>query len=75
LNCPVCSEDAEQIPITSGGIRIVCAICGEYDISSSVIATGQWQRLEQEERGDALSRAKRSAQPGARPVITPYLLA
>ena len=75
MNCPVCGASAEQIPATIDGVSIVCPECGEYDVSSSIIATGQWQRLEPEERGDTLNKAKRSALPGARPMITPYLLA
>ncbi len=50
-------------------------MCGEYDISSSVLTTEQWQRLEPEERGDVLDEAKRSARPGARPMITTNLIA
>jgi len=75
MNCPVCGANAEQIQTASEGVSIVCPACGEYDVSRSVIATGQWQRLEPEERGDLLNKAKRSALPGARPMITPYLLA
>jgi hypothetical protein len=50
-------------------------MCGEYDVASAVLATGQLQKLEPEKRGDVLDKARRSAEPGARPVITPYLLA
>jgi len=50
-------------------------MCGEFDVASSVMATGQLQKLEPDQRGDVLDKARRSAQPGARPVITPYLLA
>jgi hypothetical protein len=75
MNCPICGASAEQIPTTNNGVIIVCRMCGEYDVSSSVIATGQWQRLEPEERRNALNMAKRSARPGARPMIRTYLLA
>ena len=75
MNCPVCGASAKQIPATIDGVSIVCPECGEYDVSSSVIATGQWQRLEPEERGDALNRAKRSALPDAHPLIATSLLA
>ncbi len=75
MSCPVCGANIEQITSTIDGMSIVCPMCGEYDISSSVLATEQWQRLELEERGDALNKAKASAQPGTRPVITPYLIA
>jgi hypothetical protein len=75
MNCPVCGINAEQIPTTTNGSGIACPTCGEYDVSSSVIATEQLQRLEPKERCNALNEAKRSAQPGTRPVITTNLLA
>ncbi len=75
MSCPVCGANAEQITSTIDGVSIVCPMCGEYDISSSVLTTEQWQRLEPEERCDVLDEAKRSAQPGARPVITTNLIA
>jgi len=50
-------------------------MCGEYDVASSVLATEQLQRLEPEQRGNALTKAKRLAQPGARPMITTNLIA
>ena len=74
MNCPVCDANAEQIASTIHGMSIACPTCGEYDISSSVLAE-DWQRLEPEERCDALNKAKCSAQPGARPMITAYLFA
>jgi hypothetical protein len=76
MNCPVCGANAHQIPTTTAGIMcIACSTCGEYDVSTSVIATGQLQNLEPEQRRDVLDKGKRSAQPGARPMITTYLLA
>ncbi len=75
MSCPVCGANAEQITSTIDGVSIVCPMCGEYDISSSVLTTEQWQRLEPEERCDLLDEAKRSAQPGARPMITINLIA
>ena len=75
MNCPICGANAEQIEATIDGVSVNCPICGEYDISGSVLDTEQLQRLEPEERRDALDIAKRSAQPGARPVVTTYLLA
>src|SRR5258708_4263015 len=36
---------------TTDGVSIVCPMCGEYDVASSVLATEQLQRLEPEERG------------------------
>ena len=75
MNCPVCGANAEQIMSATDGVSIVCPMCGEFDVASSVMATGQLQRLEPDQRGDVLDKARRSAEPGARPVITPYLLA
>ena len=40
---------------------IVCPMCGEYDVSGSVIACGQLRRLPLEERGDLLSNAESEA--------------
>jgi hypothetical protein len=39
------------------------------------IGTGQMETLKPEQRRDALEQAKRSAQPGDRPMITTHLLA
>jgi predicted RNA-binding Zn-ribbon protein involved in translation (DUF1610 family) len=75
MDCLVCGADARQIPTTINVVSIVCPMCGAYDVSSSVIASGQLRRLTVEERADVLSKARRSALPGAHPVITPYLLA
>ncbi len=59
--CPVATTELA----TSDGVSIVCPMCGEFEL----------QKLEPDQRGDVLDKARRSAQPGARPVITPYLLA
>jgi hypothetical protein len=75
MDCLICGADAEQIPTEGNVVSIICPMCGEYDVSGSIIASGQLQRLRLEERGDILRRAKRSAAPGVRPMITPYLLA
>jgi predicted RNA-binding Zn-ribbon protein involved in translation (DUF1610 family) len=73
MNCPVCGANAEQLE-TTDSVSINCAMCGEYEIARSVLATEQLQRLDPDERCNALDLAKRSAQPGARPVITTYLV-
>jgi predicted RNA-binding Zn-ribbon protein involved in translation (DUF1610 family) len=73
-NCPVCGTNAEQIATTMDSVSVNCPTCGEYDIARSVIAAEQLQRLEPDERTGALAMAKRSAEPGARPMITTYLL-
>ena len=75
MKCLVCGAQAEQIAATVDGVSVLCPVCGEYDVSSSAIATGQMEKLEPEQRRDALNQARRSAQPGARPMITTYLLA
>ena len=75
MDCPICGAIAERIRTTIDGVSIVCPMCGEFDVASSVMATGQLQRLELEQRGDVLDKARRSAEPGVRAVITPYLLA
>ena len=75
MNCLVCGAKAEQIAATVDSVSILCPMCGEYDVSSEAIATGQMENLDLEQRRDALNQAKRSAQPGARPMITTYLLA
>jgi predicted RNA-binding Zn-ribbon protein involved in translation (DUF1610 family) len=74
MNCLVCGAEAEEIAATIDSVSISCPVCGEYEVSSSAITTGQMEKLEPEQRRDALDQAKRSAQPGARPMITTYLL-
>jgi hypothetical protein len=74
MNCLVCGAKAELIDVTIHGVSIACPTCGEYDVSGSAIATGQVERLEPEQRREALDQAKRSAQPGTRPMITTQLL-
>jgi hypothetical protein len=75
MKCFVCGANAEKIATTIDAVSIVCPTCGEYGVSGSAIATGQIEKLEPEQRRDALLQAKRSAQPGTRPVINTYLLA
>jgi hypothetical protein len=74
MQCHVCGGNAEQANRTTNGMTIVCPTCGEYDVSSSVIATGQLRKLEPARRRDVLEQAKRTTEPGVRPVITTYLL-
>src|SRR5713226_3297984 len=75
MDCPVCTANAEQIVTAIDGMGIICPTCGEYDLSSSVLAAEDWQRLDPDERCDVLNDAKRSGQPGVRPTITNDLLA
>jgi predicted RNA-binding Zn-ribbon protein involved in translation (DUF1610 family) len=65
MDCPVCCTNAQQIATTIDRVSIVCPMCGGYDISRSVIATGQLQTLEPETRrrpkqGEAFGAAGRS---------------
>jgi hypothetical protein len=74
MKCLVCGADAERTPDGIGGTGIVCPVCGTYDIENAVIAAGQLRELVPEERSEILEKAKRSAQPGTRPLIRPFLL-
>jgi hypothetical protein len=73
MECPVCGTNSEEIPTPINGITLLCPTCGEYDVSSTVIATGQLQRLEPEQRREVLKKARRW-QLGKRPMITTHLL-
>src|SRR6266404_3438334 len=75
MDCPICGAIAEQTRTTIGDVTIICPMCGEFDVESSVMATAQLQKLEPDQRGDVLDKARRSAEPGVRPLITLYLLA
>jgi hypothetical protein len=75
MDCLICGADAKQIQSKGDLVSIFCPMCDEYDISNSVIASGQLRGLTPEERGDVLLKARRSALLSARPMITPYLLA
>lgn len=75
MDCPVCGTKAEDITVqTFDGKTVRCPNCGDYDISGSVYDAGALQRREPEERRGALDKAKRSAHPGKRPMITSYCL-
>jgi hypothetical protein len=74
MTCPVCGANTEQITSTIYGMNVVCPTCVEYGITGSVLSMDQWQRLESQERSDALNKAKASARPGACPMITSNLL-
>src|SRR5262249_26828318 len=75
MDCPICGSIAKTIASTIGSVGIACPMCGEFDVANSVIASGQLRGFALEERADVLSRAQRSAELGARPMITPYMLA
>jgi hypothetical protein len=73
--CLVCGAKAELIDVTIDGVSFTCPTCGEYAVSNLAIATGQVEKLEPEQRRDALEEANCSAKVGARPMISNYLLA
>jgi hypothetical protein len=73
MNCLVCGANTEKSAATGDGVSIACPKCGEHDVSWSVIATGQMHNLKPEQRRDIFDKAKRSAPPGARPLIRPFL--
>jgi hypothetical protein len=74
MNYPVCCANAEHFVSTNDGLRIACPICGER-----LRKLSPCHRTAAETRTrrtiDVLNKAKRCAQPGARPMITTYLLA
>jgi len=73
--CPICgtaAEDATKQPFD--GLTVQCPVCGEYDISRSVLSDKRWEGLARDGRHRALDKVKRSAQPGKRPMITTYTL-
>jgi hypothetical protein len=75
MECPICGAHAEKIATAIGSVSIACPMCGEFDIASSVMATGQLRSLKPEQLSDVFRQAQRSAEPGARPMITSYLVA
>jgi rubrerythrin len=44
--CPICGATAQQGSAATQGIAIVCPVCGEYEISTSVLTAGQLRKLE-----------------------------
>ena len=75
MDCLICGADAEHIQAIGDVVSVLCPMCGAYDVSGSVIASGQLRGLTLDQRSDILDKARRSMLPGARPMITPYLLA
>jgi hypothetical protein len=58
MDCPICGAIAEQIRTTIASVTIICPICGEFDVASSVVATGQLQQLEPDRRGRCLGQGE-----------------
>jgi hypothetical protein len=73
MDCLICGANAEKIPTAITDISILCPTCGEYDVSGMVIATGELRILELRQRREMLDKARRSARPDTRPMITTYL--
>jgi transcription elongation factor Elf1 len=75
ITCPVCGAEAEDITVaTFDGKTIRCGFCGDYDVSGTVFTTGLLDTLDRNQRSDILERAKRSAPPGKRAMITSDLI-
>jgi hypothetical protein len=67
--CPICDLPAKNVsPPSLDGVAVRCLKCGDYEISGTAIGT--LLRLDQDGRSDALEKAKRFAQAGAKPAIT-----
>ena len=68
MKCPVCDGSAQDITEPGFDLKSVkCDECGCYDITGTVMH--RFEKLSQEERKDALHKAKRFAKTGKGPVI------
>ncbi len=73
MNCGVCGLETKDIAAKDfDGQHIRCPRCGDYEIAGSVYDNGAWDRLDSEQRKDALEKAKRNAKPGEVPLISNY---
>jgi len=70
IQCPICDGLAEELPNTIDGKSIHCERCGDFNVSGTVYDPGFLERLDPEERRQALENAKRAASQGKRPMIT-----
>jgi len=70
IQCPICDGLAEDLPNTIDGKSIHCERCGDFDVSGAVYDPGYLERLDPEERRQALANAKHAASQGKRPMIT-----
>ena len=65
---PVCTGSARDVTLPDfDGERIKCDLCGEYDISGTIVF--RLSTFNIEERKEALSKAKRIVTNGNRPCI------
>ena len=70
MKCSVCGGPAHISESDSLDSQIIkCMVCGSYKIANTVLEMYRWEVLSQEERKDALRKAKRFAKPGQRSVI------
>ena len=68
MKCPVCDGPAQDITEPGfDGKSVKCDECGRYNFTGT--AMPRFEKLSQEERKDALHKAKRFAKTGLRPVI------
>jgi hypothetical protein len=70
IQCPICDGLAEDLPNTIDGKSIHCERCDDFDVSGTVYDPGYLERLDPEERRQALENAKLAAPQGKRPMIT-----
>ena len=69
MQCLICGAEAQDLtPGDLDGLMVRCKRCGEYEVAGS--ALNGLLRLGFNERVDALKKAKKFAQPGARPAIS-----
>jgi hypothetical protein len=55
---------------TFDGKTFRCIRCGDFDVSGTVLSGDLLAQYDRQSRVDILDRAKRTAQPGKRPMIT-----
>jgi hypothetical protein len=72
MNCAICGNYADPLPRTFDGDGFHCVTCGDYGIAGSVLASEGWENLRPSQRFQALTNAKRQAEPGKLPKITTY---
>ena len=67
MKCPVCTGSARDVTLPDfDGERIKCDLCGEYDISGTIVF--RLSTFNIEERKEALSKAKRIVTNGNSPM-------
>ena len=72
MHCPICGGTADTDPTLGDSTTVHCPSCGEYEIVGTAIAILAYRTPS--ERALALDNAKRSAEPGKRPVIRGHSL-